>query len=368
WLSILALIFGGCCSNALALEQLTTYHPHSGNLITFAQFLTITLVFLPRFIVLRHSPIPHFALRKRRVPLAPYALQVLLFVSTSLLNNAAFAYAIPMSVHIIFRSGGLVASLLLNWLILKRRYNVTQVASVAVVSLGVILTTLSAATPKRSGSGSSKAGPDPSLYATGVGILTLALILSGLLGVIQDRTYAEYGRKDTPSEAEAKRNEDAPRPRKEEEAPLWQEALFYLHFLSMPLFLFVRKDLQAQLRALSAGSKYALPLPNPVRSMVAVTFPRSALHVGDEVLIPEAYIPLFLNMLTQLLCVAGVHRLTARVSSLTVTLVLVVRKAVSLLISVLLFRGAGRVTGGKAALMWAGAVLVFAGTVGYSIG
>lgn len=108
-------------SNALTLEQLTTYHPRSGNLITFAQFLIITLVFLPRFVVLRRSPIPHLGLRERRVPLAPYALQVVLFAAISLLNNAAFAYAIPMSVHIIFRSGGLVSSLLMNWLALRRR-------------------------------------------------------------------------------------------------------------------------------------------------------------------------------------------------------------------------------------------------------
>ena len=108
-------------SNALTLEQLTTYYPHSGNLITFAQFLVVTLVFLPRFMVVRRSPFPHPTLRARRVPLAPYALQVVLFAAISLLNNAAFAYRIPMSVHIIFRSGGLVSSLLMNWLVLRRK-------------------------------------------------------------------------------------------------------------------------------------------------------------------------------------------------------------------------------------------------------
>ena len=50
--------------------------------------------------------------------------------------------------------------------------------------------------------------------------------------------------------------------------------------------------------------------------------------------IPHVYLPLILNTVTQLLCVAGVNRLTTRVSALTVTLVLVVRKATSLIISV----------------------------------
>ncbi|KAH9938691.1 UAA transporter, partial [Fomitopsis serialis] len=342
WVSILALIFGGCCSNALTLEQLTTHHTHSGNLITFAQFATITLIFLPRFVSSAALP---FLISDRAV----YAA-VSLFVHL-LLNNAAFAYAIPMPVHIIFRSGGLIASLLLNWLVVGRRYNVIQLASVAVVSLGVILTTVSAAAPKRSGPGTSMTGTDPSLYATGVGILTLALFLSGLLGVVQDRTYAQYGRKEN-----------------QKEVPPWQEALFYLHFLSMPLFFFARRDLQAQFHALGAGPKYSVPLPSAVRSALAAALPASAHRDDGELLIPEAYVPLVLNTLTQLLCVAGVHRLTARVSSLTVTLVLVVRKAVSLLISVLLFRGAGQdVAGGRAVLMWAGAALVFAGTMGYSI-
>lgn len=231
-------------------------------------------------------------------------------------------------------------------------------------------------------------GTDPSLYATGVGILTLALFLSGLLGVMQDKTYAQYGRKenrmgakaqcrdgpeanrsvrDGPDvETERKQPRDVPGPSKEEkEVPPWQEALFYLHFLSMPLFFLVRRDLQAQFHALGAGPKYSVPLP----SALAAALPASARRDHGELLIPEAYVPLVLNTFTQLLCVAGVHRLTARVSSLTVTLVLVVRKAVSLLISVLLFRGAGQdVAGGRAVLMWAGAALVFAGTMGYSIG
>ena len=54
--------------------------------------------------------------------------------------------------------------------------------------------------------------------------------------------------------------------------------------------------------------------------------------------------------------------MTSKVSSLSVTLVLVVRKAVSLVISVML------VQGGKGNLaLWIGAGCVLAGTVGYSM-
>ena len=60
-------------------------------------------------------------LKPRRIPIARYAIQVLLFLLISLLNNAAFAYRVPMAVHIIFRSGGLVVNMLMGWIIEKRR-------------------------------------------------------------------------------------------------------------------------------------------------------------------------------------------------------------------------------------------------------
>ncbi|KDN47491.1 hypothetical protein RSAG8_03631, partial [Rhizoctonia solani AG-8 WAC10335] len=44
WVVILTLIFGGCCSNALALEYTASYNPHAGSLITFTQFLLVAAV------------------------------------------------------------------------------------------------------------------------------------------------------------------------------------------------------------------------------------------------------------------------------------------------------------------------------------
>ncbi len=60
------------------------------------------------------------------MPIVSYIAQVVLFYFVSLLNNAAFAYNIPMAVHIIFRSGGLIISLILGWLVSKKRQVRTQ--------------------------------------------------------------------------------------------------------------------------------------------------------------------------------------------------------------------------------------------------
>jgi len=118
WASTLSLIFGGCCANALTLEQLTLTHPSFGTLITFLQFALIALHGLPRHVAWTRWG-PRF--KPHRIPLLPYLGQVALFYLLSMLNNAAFAYRIPMAVHIIFRSGGLAVSMLLGVLIGKKR-------------------------------------------------------------------------------------------------------------------------------------------------------------------------------------------------------------------------------------------------------
>ncbi|EGO27116.1 hypothetical protein SERLADRAFT_381326, partial [Serpula lacrymans var. lacrymans S7.9] len=75
-------------------------------------------------------------LRPRRVPLLVYVAQVVLFYTISTLNNAAFAYHIPMTVHIIFRSGGLIVNLALGWLVAKKKYSYSQIISVCMVTIG----------------------------------------------------------------------------------------------------------------------------------------------------------------------------------------------------------------------------------------
>jgi UAA transporter family len=106
-------------STALTLERVTSEYPKSGSLITFCQFLFISLHGLPKFITFTRGPlgIPIPRLLPRRIPFIRYLTQVGLFYFVSLLNNLAFGYSIPMPVHIIFRSGGLVVSMLTGWLI-----------------------------------------------------------------------------------------------------------------------------------------------------------------------------------------------------------------------------------------------------------
>ncbi|KAI9440730.1 UAA transporter [Lactarius indigo] len=336
WFVALGLVFGGCCSNALTLERVTSEYPRSGSLITFSQFLVISLHGLPKFVTFTRGPlnIPVPRLLPRRIPLTPYLIQVGLFYTISLLNNLAFGYSIPMPVHIIFRSGGLVISMLMGWLISGKSYTISQVLSVLVVTAGVILTTLSSHQSHQTADITSF-DTHPHRYLQGIAILTLALVLSGFLGVVQDKTYASYAKSTSP-DAGVRRTDSSTETKALVLPDVWEESMFYLHFLSLPVFFSVRKDLTMQVKEFFASATmFHVPL------------------VAARMTVPAVLPALLANTLTQLLCVAGVNRLTTRVPALTVTLVLVVRKAVSLVLSVLLFD--------------AGQFLVFTGTMAYTV-
>jgi UDP-xylose/UDP-N-acetylglucosamine transporter B4 len=70
---------------------------------------------------LEFSPSGMPKLKERHIPLTRWFIVVILFYSSSLLNNIAFGYDIPMILHIVFRSASLFANMFMGWLILKKR-------------------------------------------------------------------------------------------------------------------------------------------------------------------------------------------------------------------------------------------------------
>ncbi|KAH9921504.1 UAA transporter [Epithele typhae] len=392
WTTTLSLIFGGCCR---CIPSFSTYccssHPR---LITFAQFAFTALVMLPAMVVLRPPPFARKIklpwLRRRRVPLAPYLVQVALFSTVSRLNNAAFAYAIPMPVHIILRSGGLGVSMLMGWAIGRKRYTAAEVFSVLLVSAGVVLTTLSASGLEPRANGAASAPAPAGQHTTGIALLALALVLGGALALTQDWINATYALPPPAAAATREKEDNSTRTRasgaatnghapahakqraKEDGPAAWQESLFYLHFLSLPTFYYARQDLATQARPLPLALPAALSAHLPAALASASDF---TLHppfglskpvpLAVALSVQSGWVALALTTVTAVVCSAGVNRLTARVSSLTVTLVLVVRKTLSIVLSATFFNGAG--TGAvHAPTMWAGAALVFLGTMGYA--
>ena len=181
--------------------------------------------------------------------------------------------------------------MILGRYLLHRRYTSRQVVSVyssqlqqvpdpSDKQLAVLLVSIGVSIASISTSSSS----NPSIidvsttYLYGILMLIASLFATAILGILQERTYRAYG-------------------------PCWREGVFYTvrqpkldlfrfcasrelqHLLSLPIFIFLRDDIRQGFRNLSVGAK------------------------GSPISLP--YIFLAMNLLTQVVCVSGVNKLTS---------------------------------------------------------
>ncbi len=158
----------------------------------------------------------------------------------------------------------------------------------------------------------------------GLVILFVAQLLSAIMGLYTEVTYREYG-------------------------PQWRENLFYSHVLSLPLFLPFASSMYSSFDRMTQTQPLALWASLPV-------FNELSAHVPSQIVF------LAINVLTQYACIRGVNLLAAASSALTVTIVLNIRKLLSLLLSIWLF--GNMLTPGTIL----GAVVVFSAGALYSLG
>ncbi|PSR81603.1 UAA transporter [Coniella lustricola] len=305
WLTVgvmLALIFGGCCSNVFALEAIIQVEPSSGTLLTFVQFVFVAVTgYVSQFDETR----PPLFIRPNKVPLKRWLVNILLFFSINTLNNHAFSYAISVPVHIILRSGGSITTMIAGSL-WGKRYSRIQLIAVVLLTIGVIIAAWSDAQTKSNTD--SKSGSAAS-FNTGLAILLVAQILSAIMGLYTEETYRKYG-------------------------PRWKENLFYSHLLSLPLFIPFMPSMWRQWTKLASSP----PLPLPIASWLGLEKLPVDIQQGlDKLYIPNQIFYLIMNVLTQYACIRGVNLLAAASTALTVTIVLNIRKLLSLLLSIWLF-------------------------------
>ncbi|KAH8893713.1 UAA-domain-containing protein [Thozetella sp. PMI_491] len=305
WLSIgamLALIFGGCCSNVFALESIIQVEPASGTLLTFVQFVFVAIISYPSQFDRTRPP---FFLKPNKVPIRRWLVSIILFFSINVLNNHAFSYDISVPVHIILRSGGSITTMIAGSL-WGKRYSRIQIVAVLLLTVGVITAAWSDAQTKGS---TSESLHEIASFNTGLAILFTAQVMSAIMGLYTEETYKIYG-------------------------PQWKENLFYSHLLSVPLFAPFFPSLWTQFLKLANSAPLTLPLPS------LTDYPALSIEVRrgiENIRIPSQLWFLALNVLTQYACIRGVNLLAAASSALTVTIVLNIRKLVSLLLSIWLF-------------------------------
>ncbi|ELW68790.1 UDP-xylose and UDP-N-acetylglucosamine transporter [Tupaia chinensis] len=208
------LVFAGCCSNVIFLELLVRY----------------------------------------------YVVMVAMFFTVSVVNNYALNLNIAMPLHMIFRSGSLIANMILGIIILKKRYSIFKYTSIALVSVGIFICTFMSAKQ--------------------------------------------------------------------------------VHALPLPGFIFLASDIYDHAVLFNKSEFYQVPV-------IGVTM-------------PIMWFYLLMNVITQYVCIRGVFILTTECASLTVTLVVTLRKFVSLIFSILYFQNPFTLW------HWLGTVFVFIGTVMYT--
>lgn len=116
----------------------------------------------------------------------------------------------------------------------------------------------------------------------------------------------------------------------------WKENLFYSHLLSLPLFLPFSASLYRQFIRLVNSAPLTLPA-YAEQIALSTSIPDAFRDNLKQIYIPSQVVFLMLNVLTQYACIRGVNLLAAASSALTVTIVLNIRKLVSLLLSIWLF-------------------------------
>lgn len=334
-------------------------------MITFVQFATTALFTIPGFLSWSAGPRAFF-LSPRAIPLRSWVVYTLFFVTVNLLNNWAFAYRISVPLHIILRSGGPVASMGIGYIYNGRRYSRMQVLAVVLLTFGVVGAALADAEAQGRSIDLSYdySGNSAMTFLTGFTILLLAMLLSAFQGVYVDRLYAQHGNSH------------------------WREALLYSHMLSLPFFLPTYPQLTSQFRTLMSspsilsslasvlgdGDVFRQNATTPLAHMGSITSHSSVTPTGTAVVAaaadnfvtrfhqhggavswflsrgpgyyfvqyvlaqtPSQIFFLLINALTQYVCIRGVYLLAAKSSSLNVTIVLNIRKLVSLLFSIYLF-------------------------------
>ncbi|KAI1710546.1 UAA transporter family domain-containing protein [Ditylenchus destructor] len=303
----------GCMSCMVLVESLAKEQPAAMNLVTFSTFLFIALEGL--IVTTGFFTIPN------RIPLRAFIPVVLTFFAVNVINNQALNFHVPVPLHIIFRSGSLLTSLIMNRLLLGRQYTLKKYLSVLAITVGIILCTLATSFMQKATESSftlEEAEKHYKEWVIGIVMLTFALLVSSYLAICQERLYANHGR----------------HPR---------EAMFYVHSLSLPMFAFMSVDIW------NSALEFSQAPPFEVFGMQPF---------GDYV--SHLWVKLLGYCVMQWLCILFVYRLNSEVDSLTVTLVVTLRKFLSLIVSIIWFQNP------FTWLHWIGAALVFGGTLVFS--
>lgn len=305
WIPILSQVFGGCCSNVFILENILTSNKLGqslGLIITFCHFLMTTFMSYLENADFKNGSPRRLWIRPNKVPISKWLVSVVMYFSVSVMNNLVYKFNMSVPLYTIFRSSSSVVTMITGYTLCGKTYTKHQVASSLLISLGIVVITIR--------TGSTETHFDYK-FAIGVSLLAASSFIGSFMGIYNESIYKQYGNQ-------------------------WQESLFYTHLLGLPLFTAVAPVLRREMKAIVGSNKTSYGVPKQVINLLA-------------------------NVFSQLVCIRGVNKLAGRTTSLSVAIVLLVRKVVSLMLSIWWYENpisSKEVVGG---------IMVLIGTVYYSL-
>jgi len=401
--------------NSFTLELLTREDPGSGSTLTFFQFLFLSMEGLLTNVEWDTSSgdiiqtLKTLRFKSRIVPIWAYVIMVLMHWTMSVINNASLGYQISMPLNMVFRSGSLITTAVIGRILFKKTYSERKIIGIVIVTIGIFLATMASANapsnkpaPKTGVVANKKSEGEGGIteWSIGLAMLSAGLAITSVLGLYQTQVFEKYKniiKQQLPVHASSPTSPSSPSSSNssthssssssqhsgEDDSktkslpdPNWidRESMFYCHFIGLPFFTFLLPDLISHVSLWNQHDKIStLSLFFSFNSKNPNLYPGSQIaslnsnnnldlsstkYVDSEISVMWFY--LLLNSITQYVCVRGVFMLLSSGTALTTTLVLTLRKFVSLIISVFYF---GNVfTSGH----WLGTILVFGGTLLYS--
>ncbi len=315
--SIVGFTCTSCCTNVITFESLIKLESNTSTFITFCQYVFVAIVsyigLVRRYGIKKSAKL---LVVPTAMPLYRYLISTYGFCLASVLGNIVFRFHLSLPIHIIFRSSSTAFTMFLGYVLYGKRYSLGEIFGSVLMSLGVITVTISNMSDRSNQT--NEAPKEFQTYVYGLAILVCVTILTSLLSLYNESSNRIY--------------------RAKYRSGSWLENLFYSHLYAIPFFLLMPQTLKreytlvAHLREVNGFQKY--------------------------------WILLGANVITQLLCVAGVNRIAVLTSAVTLGVILLMRRFISLLLSIALFHNE------ISPLGILGTILVFlgAGVYSYSIG
>ncbi|ETV80080.1 hypothetical protein H257_06477 [Aphanomyces astaci] len=323
--TIVVTVLACCWIQGAAMESILSMDPRSGPLLTFVQFVSIAVMTFPTS--------THIA-----VPLVYHGGLSLLYFVSSRANSLAHSCGLSFPLLNLFRASTPMASLATGYLVFGKAYARHQFLGVLFISVGI--GTCSYMDPSSSTSTSTRATfcTDSMLssslvcsypivqstlaqvghWRVGIALLLVGLVVGSILGHVQNHVMRAHAAPGQPHPAE--------------------ESMFFMHAFALILMAFGDgQDLRTTWT--SWTYLHADRQSDKLWTLVGLVL---------------------LNLVTNYVCIRSVYRLASVVSTVSLQVVLTLRKAASLVFSVFYF-GQPFSTG-----QWIGTAVVFLGAFVYA--